>query len=155
MKSEEKTNQIHGTVSGADFQVDLNIPPDLQLVKIVSSLAASLMELRGYDEDDQEAIRFAIHETLVNAIQYGSRSRSDARITIKLYFIGQCFYTDIEDEGEGFSIEDISDPTSPDNLLKANGRGLFLVKQLTQQFEVTNLPDKGVRVSFCRLKHGD
>ncbi len=91
----------------------------------------------------------------MNAIQYGSRLRSDARIGIKLYFLGQCFYTDIEDEGEGFSVEDISDPTSPENLLKASGRGLYMVKQLTHRFEVTNLPDKGVRVSFCRLKHGE
>jgi anti-sigma regulatory factor (Ser/Thr protein kinase) len=34
----------------------------------------------------------------------------------------------IRDEGEGFDLSQVPDPTDPDNLLKASGRGLMLIK---------------------------
>ena len=34
----------------------------------------------------------------------------------------------IEDEGFGFTPEDVPDPTSPENIEKPHGRGIFLMK---------------------------
>ena len=34
----------------------------------------------------------------------------------------------IRDEGKGFDLSTVPDPTNPDNLLKASGRGLMLIK---------------------------
>ena len=138
-----------------DFVVELNIPSDMDLVTLVVELGTALMELRQYSTDDREAIRFAIHETLVNAIRHGNREKSDARVGVKFYFKGPCFYTDIEDEGAGFDPENLPDPTDPENILKQNGRGIFLVQQLTENFKVERLPNRGMRVSFCRLKHNN
>ena len=143
------------SVANQQFEVQLNIPSELALVGMVVNLGTALMHLRGYSESDCDSVRFAIHETLVNAIEYGGKNKPDARVNIKLYFDGPCFYADIEDEGDGFDVEDIPDPTQPENLLKVDGRGLFLVKELIQNFKVRRLPSHGVRVSFCCLKHSE
>ena len=34
-------------------------------------------------------------------------------------------------EGEGFDFDNIPDPTAPENLLKIGGRGVFLMRQLS------------------------
>ena len=48
----------------------------------------------------------------------------------------------VEDEGTGFSPEEIPDPLAPENLLKAYGRGIFFMKQFMD--EVTySFPKKG------------
>jgi len=134
------------------FLVELNIPSDLDLVKMVVDLGTSLIDLKGFGSDDASALRFAIHETLVNAIEYGNKNIENARVNIKFYLKGDCFYTDIEDEGSGFDPDELADPTDPENLLKANGRGIFLVRSMTEDFKVQKKPDRGVRVTFCRLK---
>lgn len=41
----------------------------------------------------------------------------------------------VEDEGEGFDYENIPDPTLPDNIKKIAGRGLFLMKTLSDELE--------------------
>jgi len=132
--------------------VELNIPSDMALVDLVVDLGTSMIGLKGFSGDDVSAVRFAIHETLVNAIQYGNRGVEDARVNIKFYLKGDCFYTDIEDEGCGFDPDALENPTLPENLLKENGRGIFLVRSMTEDFRVQKKPDKGVRVTFCRLK---
>lgn len=135
--------------------VELNIPSDMDLVSLVVDLGTSMITLKGFGTDDIAAVRFAIHETLVNAIQYGNQNNEEARVNIKFYLKGDCFYTDIEDEGSGFDLENLNDPTDPDNLLKADGRGVFLVRSMTEDFKIQKKPDKGVRVTFCRLKRPD
>ncbi len=134
------------------FLVELNIPSEMDLVNMVVDLGTSMIGLRGFSDDDVSAVRFAIHETLVNAIKYGNKGKTSARVNIKFYLKGDCFYTDIDDEGKGFDPDTLANPTDPENLLSDHGRGIFLVKSLTEDFSVRKLPDKGVRVTFCRLK---
>ncbi|MBN1550402.1 ATP-binding protein [bacterium] len=135
-----------------NFSVELNIPSEMEMIRLVEELGTALMDLRGYTERDRDNIRLAIHETLVNAITHGSKSRKPMRVTVRFAFEEQCFYTDIEDEGEGFDLDTVKDPTHPQNLLEPTGRGIFLAQKLTENFTVTRLPGKGFRVSFCRFK---
>jgi len=138
-----------------DFTVELNIPSQMDMISLAVNLSSAMMEFRGYDKKDQDIIRLAIHETLINAIKYGSKDNKNARINLRFYFKESGFYTDIEDEGKGFDLKKLDDPTASKNILKPDGRGIFLVKQMTEDFKVTALPGKGFRVTFSRLKKSD
>ena len=37
----------------------------------------------------------------------------------------------IQDEGEGFDFNELKDPTAPENIEKPGGRGIFLIKHLS------------------------
>jgi serine/threonine-protein kinase RsbW len=37
----------------------------------------------------------------------------------------------VKDEGEGFEYNNLPDPTAPENLEKMSGRGIFIIKQLS------------------------
>jgi serine/threonine-protein kinase RsbW len=39
----------------------------------------------------------------------------------------------VKDCGNGFDYENLPDPTAPENLLKENGRGIFLMKNLADE----------------------
>jgi serine/threonine-protein kinase RsbW len=41
----------------------------------------------------------------------------------------------IKDEGPGFNYSTLPDPTSPENLEKPGGRGIFLMKHLSDEVE--------------------
>jgi serine/threonine-protein kinase RsbW len=151
MKPKGRQEALH-TPDKNDFSVELDVPSEMDIIPLVVDLGTAMMKLRGYGSGDRETIRLAIHETLVNAIKHGSSGKKNARIGIRFYFKESSFYTDIEDEGDGFNPEILADPTSPENLLKPGGRGIFLVRQLTENFNVTLLPNKGVRVTFSLVK---
>ena len=39
----------------------------------------------------------------------------------------------VEDEGSGFDFDNLPDPTNPKNLEKVKGRGIFLIKSLSDK----------------------
>ena len=41
----------------------------------------------------------------------------------------------VKDEGKGFNYEQLPDPTSPENLEKPGGRGIFLMKHLSDEVQ--------------------
>lgn len=43
----------------------------------------------------------------------------------------------VEDEGEGFDFSHIPNPTTPENLMKTTGRGLYLMMTLTDNLLFT------------------
>ena len=54
-----------------------------------------------------------------------------------------CF--SVKDEGQGFDFDNLPDPTAPENILKENGRGIFLMRNLADKVEFT---DEGTEVSL-------
>jgi serine/threonine-protein kinase RsbW len=41
----------------------------------------------------------------------------------------------VKDEGRGFNYENLPDPTAPENLEKIGGRGIFLMKHLSDEVQ--------------------
>lgn len=78
-------------------------------------------------------ITLPIIEAVNNSILYGNKE--DSRKLIKLTAIKdkEKIIITIEDEGEGFDFKNIPDPTTPENLMKTTGRGLYLMIHLTDE----------------------
>ena len=43
----------------------------------------------------------------------------------------------VRDQGEGFDPGELADPLAPENLLKASGRGIFLIRNFMDQVEAS------------------
>jgi serine/threonine-protein kinase RsbW len=41
----------------------------------------------------------------------------------------------IKDEGQGFNYQNLPDPTAPENIEKPGGRGIFLMKHLSDEVD--------------------
>ena len=54
--------------------------------------------------------------------------------------------------GAGFSLDDIADPTDPENLLKTNGRGILFMRSFMDEVEWENPSDGGLRVKMLKKK---
>ena len=109
-----------------DNEIVLTIPSDLKFIDITVSIAEKLMINNEYNEKEIREVRLAIHEILINAVKHGNKANPDTKVITKFILTDKCFYISIEDEGEGFDINSIPDPTLPENILKPSGRGLFL-----------------------------
>ena len=94
--------------------------------------------LTGYFElpdDLYGKISLSLIEAVNNAILSGNNQQADKKVKIVAELCDDKFMISVEDEGEGFDYENIPDPTLPDNIKKIAGRGLYLIKTLSDELE--------------------
>ena len=56
----------------------------------------------------------------------------------------------VRDEGPGFDPETLSDPLAPENLLKASGRGIFLIRSFMDEVVLRPAPEGGMEVTMVK-----
>ncbi len=78
-------------------------------------------------------LRVALGEALANAILYGNRQDPEKHVRVRAELRqGEAVVT-ITDEGSGFDPDAVEDPTIPEHRARSHGRGLFLLRSLTDE----------------------
>ncbi|MCK4720472.1 SpoIIE family protein phosphatase [bacterium] len=93
--------------------------------------------LTPYELSPEEtySIRLAIDEALANAWKHGLDEDDQAQFNVSYLIADEGFRIRVTDPGSGFDHESLPDPTVPENLYKANGRGVFLIRQMMDEVE--------------------
>ena len=102
-------------------------------LNIVETLIEDLKNEYNINEDSYGNMLVAVTEAVNNAIFHGNKGNPDKKVRLS-YNVGKdrvCIM--IADEGNGFDFYNLPDPTAPENVDKPNGRGVFLMKHLTDQ----------------------
>jgi serine/threonine-protein kinase RsbW len=95
---------------------------------------------RFYIKDDVYfKIMVAVTEGINNAAGHGNKFNPEKNVTVELEGNSHYMKCRISDEGLGFNPENVADPRNPENLLKDNGRGVFLMRELANEFYVQKL----------------
>jgi serine/threonine-protein kinase RsbW len=74
-------------------------------------------------------------EAVTNAIVHGNNNDPQKNVTIEVIKEDKKLTIIVEDEGNGFDLNKVPDPTKPDYIEKPDGRGIFLMKNLTDDVE--------------------
>jgi serine/threonine-protein kinase RsbW len=74
-------------------------------------------------------------EAVTNAIVHGNKLDESKIVKVGIDLLGNKLCVEVTDQGKGFDIEKIPDPTKPDNVEKPDGRGIFLMKNLADNIE--------------------
>lgn len=85
-------------------------------------------------------VLIAITEAVNNAIIHGNKNIANKKTDIEYNIENQTITFTVFDEGNGFDFNDLPDPTSPENLEKPQGRGIFLMNHLADE---VNFIDNG------------
>ncbi len=70
-------------------------------------------------------------EAVSNAIIHGNSAKAAKKVQVSTNCSGQRICFKVEDEGSGFDPDNLPDPTAPENILTPGGRGVFLMRQLS------------------------
>ncbi|MBL6645115.1 MAG: ATP-binding protein [Flavobacteriales bacterium] len=120
-------------------QRHMQIASRMEGITEVEGLINSLCEDFGVEETHYGEILIAMTEAVNNAIVHGNKLDSSKMVDIQVTVDGNDLQFRIADEGPGFDFENIPDPTSPENIEKPNGRGVFLMRQLADGCEFEEL----------------
>jgi len=95
-------------------------------------------------------LRMVIEEALLNAWKHGNHQNPDKTITVRWRF-GNDFHLEVIDEGGGFDPDQLLDPTADANLVRENGRGIFIIRHFADS---VNWMDRGrqLHVMFQRYQ---
>jgi serine/threonine-protein kinase RsbW len=86
-------------------------------------------------------------EAVTNAIIHGNSATISKKVFVKTRCSSQKICFEIQDEGNGFDPDTLPDPTAPENILSPGGRGVFLMRQLS---DAVSFDDDGriVKIEF-------
>jgi len=87
-----------------------------------------------------EDIIVAFTEAANNAMTHGNKENEEKNVEVwcKLDERSQILSLVVRDEGPGFDYFNLPDPTSPENIQRVNGRGVFLMRELSHAVFYSN-----------------
>ena len=127
--------------------ISIQVPSIAENIRMIESFIDNAKDRFQLDDDIYGNIMIAVTEAVNNAIKHGNAQDKDKNVSLSLFLDDSMIRFIIRDEGQGFDYENLPDPTSPENLEKIGGRGIFLMKHLSDEVD---FKDKGrvVELSF-------
>jgi serine/threonine-protein kinase RsbW len=126
------------------------LPSRIESVEEAASQAEGFVKDNGLGSEFASAIDLAVRESVANAVKHGNKFDPELDVEVRL----QCHDTGVEivvrDHGPGFAPEEIPDPTNPENLLKASGRGILFMQAFMDTVEWSNHDDGGMVVRMTK-----
>ncbi len=113
------------------FSISSKIEAIDEAVRKATAFATSA----GFGDDALFGIDMAVREALANAVKHGNKLDATKSVEIGLIDTGSAMEIVIRDHGEGFDVSRVPDPTNPENLLKASGRGILFMHNFVDKVE--------------------
>ena len=108
----------------------------------------------GFDEDAVHWVGVAVRECVINAIKHGNKNDASKRVFVEFETVFNDGANElgirIRDQGQGFDPEALANPLDPENLLKASGRGIFLIRNFMDEVELQRAPQGGMEVRMTK-----
>ena len=139
-------------MGGSKVAFDVEIPSDVKYIEGVIELATrKCRELSIPPRKCSLNVRVALAEAITNAILRGNGESAHKRVRVRAVASDSAVVFDVTDEGPGFDLNaPRADPTSPENLMLEEGRGLFLMQRLMDRVERFQSDGNVVRLTLNR-----
>jgi serine/threonine-protein kinase RsbW len=114
--------------SGPYIQLEHSLPSEIAAISpFVDKLMLLIIKCRCVPGNEGD-VEIALREALANAIIHGNHEDPRKHIYVscrcELYELS----ISVRDEGQGFDINKLPDPTSPENIKSDHGRGIYMMK---------------------------
>jgi serine/threonine-protein kinase RsbW len=152
MKHRSDTVAMSPIPSHVRVALELRIPSDVRYIeRVVEMVTRQCAELEYHPRQLALNVPVALTEALSNAILRGNREMPSRSVRVRAEVDRERLVLEVADEGTGFDLEAcLVDPTSPENLTREDGRGLFLMKRLMDRIERFDNHGNVVRMTLRR-----
>lgn len=113
----------------------ITINSDVENLKVVETVVDTLSKKLGIPDEVYGKILISTVEAVNNAILHGNKGDSKKMVKVDFTADGNVLNVTVTDEGEGFEYSNLPDPTDPKNIENLHGRGVFLMRNLSDAIE--------------------
>lgn len=113
----------------------IELSSQLESLSQIEKFIDDVCEQHNFGEDHYGNILIALTEAVNNAITHGNKLDPNKKVNLNMETTTNDVEFTIKDEGAGFDVSSVPDPTLPENLEKLSGRGIFLMKTLADHVD--------------------
>ncbi len=135
------------SVQAIHEKIEFEVPSVISLMHDILNYLMRRVEKLGVINPETSNLFIALDEAFVNAVKHGNKFNSAKLVRITADVSPDEARFTIEDEGEGFNVEEIPDPLNPENLFKTSGRGVLFIYNIMD--EVT-YNERGNRLTMVK-----
>jgi serine/threonine-protein kinase RsbW len=132
----------------------LTIPSKLEEMHAVHDLIAEAVKEYNLSEELAHWLELTISESMINAIQHGNCCDPSKDATLMISSTGDALEIIVEDQGKGFALDTIADPTDAANLLKPCGRGILIIRSFMDEVDLSRREGGGSRLRMVKKISG-
>ena len=125
----------------------LLIPGKLDELEQVHEWTRRQLDRAHVPENLRHNVLLALSECVTNAIRHGCKECRTSKVKLECATQDHEIAFTVRDRGTGFVPELVPDPTNGAYLHRPGGRGVYLVKALTNESSIESSPD-GTSVTF-------
>src|SRR5688500_16726130 len=129
---------------------ELTIPSRLEELDAVHDLVEQAAKEFNLSADMSYWMEVTVCESVINAIRHGNESDPSKEATVRISSDGNAIEIIVEDQGKGFKLEDLADPTQADNLLKPSGRGILIIRSFMDEVNLSSREGGGSRLHMIK-----
>jgi serine/threonine-protein kinase RsbW len=115
----------------SDFCISSH-PENVDKIECIVNELASRFHI---SPDIQGNLLLSLTEAVTNAIRHGNRCDCSKKVSISLRAENGALAVRVSDEGPGFDPNTVPDPTADERLEKCGGRGLFIMRNFSDECE--------------------
>lgn len=141
--------------SGGPRSFALTISSRLEEMQAVHALVGEAVKEYKLSEELAHWLELTISESMINAIQHGNCSDPSKKATLKISSDGDVVEIIVEDQGKGFALDTIADPTDAANLMKPCGRGILIIRSFMDEVDLSRSEDGGSRLRMVKKISGN
>ncbi len=123
----------HHDLLMSNLHKNLTLPSNPENVRQVEPLVRDVACRLNLSRELYDDILLSLTEAVTNAMVHGNQGDCTKRVSISLRQQKNVLSIRVSDEGPGFNPEQVPDPTSPERLEQCGGRGIFLMKRLSDK----------------------
>jgi serine/threonine-protein kinase RsbW len=118
---------------GSYIQFELTLRSEVSAISPFVDTVMHLIRKCHWVHGNEEGIEIALREALANAVVHGNNEDPGKQVYVNCRCGTEevCFV--IRDEGQGYDIDELPDPTAPENVSSSHGRGIYLMKNLMDE----------------------
>ena len=114
-------------------KIEFEVPSFISLMHTILDYLLRRVEKNGVINSESSNLFVALDEAFVNAVKHGNKFDTTKLVRISAEVSNKEARFTVEDEGDGFNIAEIPDPTDTENLFKASGRGVLIIHNVMDE----------------------
>lgn len=116
-----------------DLTLSFRVHSHLRYTDLFEGLCRAVFPEFGIREERADWVCLSVREAVNNAVLHGNKQDPEKIVEFEMSRRGDEVLIRVWDQGGGFDQSGLLDPTVPENLLKPNGRGIFLIRQFVDR----------------------
>jgi serine/threonine-protein kinase RsbW len=117
------------------------VPSDPGILPELEEYIIGIAKEINLDETKINSLALSFSEAISNCMRHGNRYDKNKTVTITVTTNENKMVISLKDEGRGFDLNSVPDPTKPENILKDSGRGIHIMRNFLDDLSYNFTPN--------------